>query len=92
MNFGKKLVAVRKNNNFALQNAHYHWLKFQKKWVILGLAFIPYLHLVPGLGTALIVSTKLLNLKYGVLFLLAGNAVSWTVVAYHIYQGVNLFL
>lgn len=93
----EKEVVVRRNNfrhenNNSFSHKTHHWLKFQKRWVVILLAFIPYTHLVPGFGTALIMTTKFLNLKHGALFLLAANAFCWSVISYHIYQGVGFFL
>jgi len=62
------------------------WLFSQKWWILLFFSFLPYTHLLPGLGSTVIVTVRLLQIKYGILILALGNVFRWSVLVYHIYQ------
>ena len=88
----EKEITSRKNN-FANNNSLSHnWLSLQKQWVVIILAFLPYTHFVPGLGSAVIATAKVLNIRCGIILLILGNAFRWAVITYHIYQGVHFLL
>jgi len=72
----KKLRNFFPQNSFKLinrigQKKFVSYLSRQKSWVILTLGFAPF---VPYLPTTVIITTKLLDISYGILFLLLGNA------------------
>ena len=89
----QKEIIARKNNFSNGKNSFSHdWLHFQKQWVVLALAFVPYTQIVPGLGSAVIAVTRIFNIRWGIFFLIIGNAFRWAVITYHIYQGVHFSL
>ena len=89
----QKEILLRKNNfqkeESAFSKKTRGWLSLRKRWVIFLLAFVPYTHIIPGLGSAIIVTARLLKLRYGLIILFVGNLFRWTIIIYHIYQGVQ---
>lgn len=78
-----------KKNNLLKKNEKYRkkimgWLIRQKKWVILGCSSIP---LIPFLPAAVIIATKTIGIKYGLLILLAGNVIRNWCISFGIYHG-----
>ncbi len=84
----RKMIRKKKteNKNNAVHQNLVGWLTPQKKWVILGLGFVP---IVPILPTAVIVTVGALNIRYGLEILLLGNTVRRIVMCYLIHQGIQ---
>lgn len=59
-----------------LHNKSVVWLLERKEWIVVLLAFVPY---VPVIPTAVIVVVRLMKIKHGLFFLLLGSALKATV-------------
>jgi hypothetical protein len=78
-------------NSIRAENSKHHkrilnLLVRQKNWLILVCGFIPFVY---GLPAAVIVATKLMNIKYALPFLLAGNIFRNGMICFLVYQGVR---
>ena len=59
------------------------WFVERKEWIVLSAGFIPY---VPILPTAVIIAVRLMRIRYGLFFLLLGNAFKATAFCLAIYS------
>ncbi len=87
---------VARKNNFSKKNSSYSkkiasWLSQKKRGVLIFLSFFPLTQLVYGLPSGVIAATKLIEIRYGILILLLGNAIRWFGITLLIYLGVQLF-
>ncbi len=85
----KEIVARR--NDFQKEEGLFSertkiWLSRQKRLIILFLAFFPYTHFIPGFGSTIIITVRLLKVRHGIVILALGNAFRWAIITYHIYQ------
>ena len=88
-----RIYALYSQNGFKIRNDKKqkqinNWLVKRKDWIVIVLGFVPF---VPWLPTGVIVTTKILGIKNGLMHLLLGNFFRNWIVCFSVYQGFSWF-